>query len=158
MARRIYNARIDRCVNDYRCFVGNRRVFKTQIGPLMLKVLKSRNNRDSGDQNTMRKKRRFVDFFGKWLAPRPESRACFADRCGGRAGIRDLGCASRNIDCAFGAAVELCERAIWECDVFENTKNSRGVEEISGSILNSGVVHGGIPAAGEPPYTISGEC
>ncbi len=66
MARPLDNARLDALVNKYRCFSGNRPIFKNESARVMLKILK-----DAGtvgilaDQNTLPAEGVFVDFFGK---------------------------------------------------------------------------------------------
>jgi KDO2-lipid IV(A) lauroyltransferase len=65
MARQLDNVKIDALVNRYRCFSGNRPIFKNESARTMLKIL-----RDAGtlgilaDQNTMPEEGVFVDFFG----------------------------------------------------------------------------------------------
>ncbi len=65
MARPIDNARLDSFVNGYRCFSGNKPIFKNESARVMLKILKEQGTVGIlADQNTMPQEGVFVDFFG----------------------------------------------------------------------------------------------
>lgn len=66
MARPLDNARLDRLVNRYRSFSGNKPIFKNESARTVLKVLQEKGTIGIlADQNTMPGEGVFVDFFGK---------------------------------------------------------------------------------------------
>jgi Kdo2-lipid IVA lauroyltransferase/acyltransferase len=133
MARPLDNKRLDALVNQYRCFSGNRPIFKNESARVMLKILK-----DSGtvgilaDQNTMPEEGVFVDFFGK-LACTTTGLARVALHTGA-AVVPGYAYWDENIQkyrLRFEPPVELIQTGDTERDVFENTQRfAKVIEEI----------------------------
>jgi Kdo2-lipid IVA lauroyltransferase/acyltransferase len=133
MARPLDNKRLDELVNEYRCFSGNRPIFKNESARVMLKILK-----DAGtvgilaDQNTMPAEGAFVDFFGK-LACTTTGLARVALHTGA-AVVPGYAYWDENIQkyrLRFEPPVELIRTGDIERDVFENTQRfAKVIEEI----------------------------
>jgi Kdo2-lipid IVA lauroyltransferase/acyltransferase len=133
MARPLDNKRLDALVNEYRCFSGNRPIFKNESARVTLKILK-----DAGtvgilaDQNTMPAEGAFVDFFGK-LACTTTGLARVALHTGA-AVVPGYACWDESIQkyrLRFEPPVELIRTGDIERDVFENTQRfAKVIEEI----------------------------
>jgi KDO2-lipid IV(A) lauroyltransferase len=133
MARPLDNKRLDALVNEYRCFSGNRPIFKNESARVMLKILK-----DSGtvgilaDQNTMPAEGAFVDFFGK-LACTTTGLARVALHTGAAVvpGYAYWDESIQKYRLRFEPPVELIRTGDTERDVFENTQRfAKVIEEI----------------------------
>jgi Kdo2-lipid IVA lauroyltransferase/acyltransferase len=133
MARPLDNKRLDALVNEYRCFSGNRPIFKNESARVMLKILK-----DAGtvgilaDQNTMPAEGAFVDFFGK-LACTTTGLARVALHTGAAVvpGYAYWDESIQKYRLRFEPPVELIRTGDIERDVFENTQRfAKVIEEI----------------------------
>jgi KDO2-lipid IV(A) lauroyltransferase len=133
MARPLDNKRLDELVNEYRCFSGNRPIFKNESARVMLKILK-----DAGtvgilaDQNTMPAEGAFVDFFGK-LACTTTGLARVALHTGAAVvpGYAHWDESIQKYRLRFEPPVELIRTGDTERDVFENTQRfAKVIEEI----------------------------
>jgi KDO2-lipid IV(A) lauroyltransferase len=133
MARPLDNKRLDELVNEYRCFSGNRPIFKNESARVMLKILK-----DAGtvgilaDQNTMPAEGAFVDFFGK-LACTTTGLARVALHTGAAVvpGYAYWDESIQKYRLRFEPPVELIRTGDIERDVFENTQRfAKVIEEI----------------------------
>jgi Kdo2-lipid IVA lauroyltransferase/acyltransferase len=133
MARPLDNNRVDALVNQYRCFSGNKPIFKNESARVMLKILK-----DSGtigilaDQNTMPEEGVFVDFFGKSACTTTGiARVALHTDAAVVPGYAYWDETIQKYCLRFEPPVELIRTGETERDVFENTQRfAKVIEEI----------------------------
>ncbi|MGH9744415.1 MAG: lysophospholipid acyltransferase family protein [Candidatus Acidiferrum sp.] len=131
MARPLDNQRLDDLVNKYRCFSGNRPIFKNESARVMLKILK-----DAGtvgilaDQNTLPAEGVFVDFFGKPACTTTGiARVALHTDAAVVPGYAYWDDSIQKYRLRFEPAVELTRTGDTERDVFENTQRFAKVIE-----------------------------
>jgi len=131
MARPLDNARVDDLVNRYRCFSGNRPIFKNESARALLKIL-----REPGtvgilaDQNTMPEEGVFVDFFGKTACTTTGiARVALHTDAAVVPGYAYWDAGIRKYRLRFEPAVELVRTGDTERDVFVNTQKFTKVIE-----------------------------
>jgi KDO2-lipid IV(A) lauroyltransferase len=133
MARPLDNRRLDALVNEYRCFSGNKPIFKNESARVLLKILK-----DSGtvgilaDQNTMPEEGVFVDFFGKSACTTTGiARVALHTGAAVVPGYAYWDDTIRKYRLRFEPLVELIRTGDTERDVFENTQRfAKAIEGI----------------------------